>query len=312
MIINVPTYEALNEIALRLYFSAWFNVIWIKPDFKRMYESDPAEDWKQEWEEYVKACQPELQSSCAMVQQSNELALKARICQVSPYLLILRSDTKFSNIPKDFDFAEFRTLDAVELPAAVNSICATKLSDAFIQSYNEIRSLRNRIAHIGDAGRVFTPEELLRLMVQQYHELWKERGWLQDRLEFASRTRSGVLHDNKYTSVHMEVMYEWSIIRAFLSKSEYKKLFGLEKSKRLYLCFDCFENADTRYADLDVSESKTAFLNGDGSSIDCLMCRNTHAVDRVPCKFCKGNVAGVAESDYFGRCHSCGEYQSDE
>lgn len=314
MIINVPTYETLNEIALRLYFSAWFNVIWIKPDFKRIYDSgsDPNEDWKQEWEEYIEACQPEFQSACALVQQSNELALKARICQVSPYLLILRTDTKFSTTPKDVDFAEFRTLDAVELPAAVNSICSSELSDKFIQSYNEIRSLRNRIAHIGDAGRLFTPEELLHLMVQEYHELWKDRSWLHDRLEFASRTRSGVLHDNKYTSAHMEIMHEWSTVRAFLTKSEYKKLFGIEKSKRLYLCFECFENADTRYADLDVSKSKTGFLNSNGSSIECLMCRNTHAVDRVLCKFCKGNVLGVAGSDYFGRCHSCGEYQLEE
>ena len=54
----------------------------------------------------------------------NELALKAKICAVSPYLLLLRSEPKFSAKVRDIDFSEFRTLDAVDLPPVIvgNSI----------------------------------------------------------------------------------------------------------------------------------------------------------------------------------------------
>jgi hypothetical protein len=241
MIINIPSANDLNDVALRLYFSAWDSLMTILWDFDQAFGTNEDENyeegvWGEERSEYLRACQPELQSICTLIQQSNELALKAKVCDVSPYLLLLGNDAKFSTTPKDFDFAEFRTLDAVELPAAVNSLCKDPLSDHFIQTFNLIRSLRNKIAHLGLSGKVFHPHELLHILVSQYSELWKGRLWLHDRVDFASQTRSSFFYDYKYTSPHMHVMHEMPYT---LSRTRRRRIratgldhLGLQRSNR--------------------------------------------------------------------------------
>ncbi|SJM34046.1 hypothetical protein [Mesorhizobium delmotii] len=317
MIVNIPTSGSLDDVALRLYFSAWSSLINMMDDFELAYEVefDPAEDdgWAEERLGYLEACQPELQSICAIIQQSNELALKAKVCKVSPFLLLLKSDPKFSKNRGDIDFSEFRTLDAVDLPSAVNSLCQTPLSDKFIQTYNLIRSLRNTIAHLGGSSKKFEPKELVGILAFQYPELWKDRLWLKDRVEFASQTRTSYFHDYKYSSPHMEVMHELPTTVAVLGKAEFKTLFGEAKSKRRYLCHHCIDAANTRYADLDLDACKTAHLDKDGKSIHCLMCNGTFPVVRKSCEAggCKGDVISGDEGLYPEKCHTCGQDQGD-
>jgi hypothetical protein len=81
---------------------------------------DPSQEgWEDEWNDYLTACQPELQSVCSVISHSNELALKAKICKVSPFLLLIGSDFKFGQSQKDINFSDLRTIDAVDLPGAV-------------------------------------------------------------------------------------------------------------------------------------------------------------------------------------------------
>ena len=84
MIINLPTPQSLDDVALRLYFSAWSSLIGIRSDFDAVFEpgSDPRPSeshWRDEWQEYLQGYQPELQAVSSFVQQSSELALKAKI-----------------------------------------------------------------------------------------------------------------------------------------------------------------------------------------------------------------------------------------
>ena len=111
VIINIPTPESLNDVALRLHFSVWSSLIEIRSEFDMVFPPDfdprtSGNGWKEERAEYIEACQPEFQSVLTLIQQSNELALKARICSVSPFLLLLRNERRFSNAPKDVDFSE--------------------------------------------------------------------------------------------------------------------------------------------------------------------------------------------------------------
>lgn len=317
MIVNIPTPQALDDVALRLYFSAWSSLIRIRLDFDEVFLPDhnprPIKgQWQEEWLEYIERYQPELQAVCSVIQQSNELALKAKICAVSPYLLLLNSDPKFSTTARDIDFSELRTLDAVDLPSSVNSLCATPLSDEYIQAYNEIRSLRNKITHLGHAGQSFQPEDLIDLLVRQYIELWSDRFWLKDRVSFASRTGPAFFHDGKYSSAASEVIYELPLIFAAIKKGAFKKLFGISKTARRYLCHSCVREASTRFYEVNLDESKTAFLK-DNSTIHCLMCGEDYEVKRQNCltESCKGNV--ISESEYSGCdvCHTCGADQQD-
>ena len=311
MITNIPTAEDLNNVALRLYFSAWKSLIDIQPAFEMMYppEADPAiTGWADEWNDYLLACQPELQSVCSIISHSNELALKARICEVSPFLLLIGNDFKFSKSGKDVDFSDFRTIDAVDLPGAVNTICADPLSEQFVQSYNQIRSLRNKIAHLGQAGTSFHPDELIGIMVSQYCELWKNRAWLQDRLFFEAHLT--ILLDDKYVSEPMLVMDELPEVYEKLSPAQFKTLFGHSKRERRYLCHECIYNATTKAGSPDRDRCKTAFLDKAGTFVHCIMCGKDYKVSRSKCvePSCKGTVIAGNDDDYVGQCHTCGRW----
>lgn len=309
MIVNTPTSENMVQLALRLYFGAWAALIRIECDFDMVFPAD-GPDWTDERKEYLEFCQPELQAICTVIQQSNELALKARICEVSPYLLLLNSNPSLSTKQQDIDFTTLRTLDAVDLPAAVNSLCPNRISDKFIQTYNQIRSYRNQIAHLGETTKKFQRNELLHLLIGQYLELWPDRMWLKDRVEFASQTRTAFFHDGRYGSAHAEVFEELEHTFDVLTGAEFKALFGQKKTTRRYRCHSCWYEGTTKWSIPDNESCKTAFLEPDGILLRCLMCGEVSSVTRTECTDvdCKGNVI-AAQGEYAGSCHSCGHSQ---
>ena len=316
MIINIPTADSLNEVALRQYFSAWSSLIDIQSDFRATFfgDADPksvGNEWNEEWAEYLSACQPELQSICALIQQSNELALKAKICEVSPYLLLIRNDTKFRTKHKDVEFSEFKTLDAVELPSAVNSFCQNPLSAKMIGSYHEIRSLRNKIAHLGYLEKKFSPDELLHKLVFQYTEIWNGRSWLKDRVEFQHHTRLAFLQDGRNGSPQADVMYELRKTLVVFTNAEFLRLFGRRKSDRRYLCHVCMDDAKTKWGWPKIDDCKTAFLDKVSKSLHCIMCGGDFKITRTACKManCKSTVIGDNNDSHVGKCHVCNDEQ---
>lgn len=313
MITNVPTSEDMNKLALRLHFGAWSDLLTMEFQFDEVFDPDDELDWSQERAEYFVYCQPELQTICTAIQQSNELALKARVCEVSPYLLLLGSDAPLSTTPKEIDFATLRTLDAVDLPAAVNSVCSKKISGKFIQAYNRVRSYRNQIAHLGATNKEFQPRELLHLLVAQYLELWPERAWLKDRVEFAAQTRTAFFHDGKYASAHSVAMEEVGKTFDVMTGSEFRALFGRRKTTRRYRCLECMDAASTKWFDAHIDGHKTAFVEPNGNALYCIMCAKTVPVVRIKCTVgdCKGNVISK-EGEHAGVCHSCGMVAGDD
>jgi len=311
MIVNLPTEESLNNVALRTYFRAWDLLVAIWVDFGIQFPEGnsfvkPSRIWVDEWSDYLVQSQSDMQSVCSLLQQSMELALKARICAVSPYLLLLDSGLKLSTASKSIEFSGLRTLDAVDLPGAVNTLTDRPVSDDFIQIYARLRALRNKITHLGEASVSLKPVEILRQCIALYLSVWTSRNWLSDRLLFAAQTRSAWLHDGKYTSVHMEVLQEWPLDVELFTNAEFEKLFGKKKSVRRYLCHDCVDAGDTRYAGLQKPGCGTAHLNAEGTKIMCLMCDRDFHVARNRCPECNGNVIGSEDTDWIGRCHTCG------
>lgn len=318
MITNVPTSEGLDRIALRLFFSAWTSLAKVYEDFQithvqyREWKSDwPGESHKEEWSEYVTSCQPDLQSIYTIIQQSQELALKARIANVSPYLLLTLSDSRFSKIPKDIDFSSQRTLDAVDLPGAVNTYCSDTVSEQFVQQYEKIRKQRNQITHLGFLNSQIQPGEVFPILVNQFAELWPQRPWLKERRVFASTSRLGFFHDGSNTSAEMEVMHEWPYTVGMLKPADFKLLFGKAKKTRRYVCPACIWEADRDYADLDKYDCTTAFMSDDKTRISCLMCEKTFLVTKAACTStsCRSGLFCDKEEDDTGYCLSCGARQ---
>jgi hypothetical protein len=307
MIVNVPTAESLHIAARRAFFDTWSLILNVATVFDEVYP--PGDDWTKEKTEYLEACQSELQSALISMQLSNELALKARIAEVSPYLLLFSNDRKLSRKPGDIDFGDLRTIEANDLPNAVNCFCTATLSDAFIQDYDEVRSLRNKIVHLGSVDRHFNPDDLLARMVRQFAELWPDRLWLVERLKCATQGRYAFFHDGKYASAEGEVYAELEETFARIGKGQFKQLIGFEKSARRYVCPLCISNSEVRKAGLDPSTCRTAFLLSDRTTVRCSMCANNFKIARTKCTHskCKGDVTYHANDDA-PMCLTCGDY----
>jgi hypothetical protein len=88
MLKNIPTSDGMEQVSLRLYFTAWRYVNDILRDLLHVEAGDDT----REKDEFLARAQPDLQLSYTLIQQSQEIALKAKICAVSPFLLFLGSD----------------------------------------------------------------------------------------------------------------------------------------------------------------------------------------------------------------------------
>ncbi len=242
------------------------------------------------------------------MQQASELALKARVAEISPYLLI-GGAPKLSSKPNDIDFADFRSLDAHDLPAAVNSFSRETLSDLFLQDYKEMRGLRNKVVHLGSVDRHFNPDDLLARMARQFTELWPGRRWLVERLSHAKRGRYAFFHDGKYSSAEGEVFAELEDTFSHFGKAQFKQLIGFEKGARRYLCPTCLYNSEARNAGLDLTTCRTAFLSPDRANVTCAMCEGEFKITRTECADtdCKGDVSHEAPDDA-PFCLTCGHY----
>jgi hypothetical protein len=190
MLKNIPTYDSMEEDSLRLYFTAWVHVCDTLIDLRHVEAGDDPN----EKDEFLERAQPDLQRSYTLIQQSQEIALKAKICAVSPFLLFLASD--FRNWPKsDADCAQLRTLDASHLVRVVNTICSRGISSRFEDLYQQIRGRRNTIQHLGTLNDILDPRDLLDILVTQYEELYQGRVWFRERLNYENQTRLSMFVD---------------------------------------------------------------------------------------------------------------------
>ena len=88
MIENIPESSDFDRAAKASFFSAWNELMHTLADFDRAFHpgEDPESDWAEEREEYFEHCQAEFEKIISQAAQANELALKSRLCEVSPFL----------------------------------------------------------------------------------------------------------------------------------------------------------------------------------------------------------------------------------
>ena len=105
----------------------------------------------------------EINNALTLLQQSLEIFLKSMIAKVSPFLLIGGEPRQWPTPAKtgNVDFSDFRTIDATDLCRVVNTVSDTKLSNSFVQLYNDIRVRRNKIAHLNTGSLVLEASNVL-------------------------------------------------------------------------------------------------------------------------------------------------------
>jgi hypothetical protein len=312
MIINLPTADALDTTAVKLYFRAWHGIVGMLHGFDQSFEG-PVSNWvkpeddayAEERADYLNGAQEDLHATLSIIQQSNELALKARIAAVSPNRLLLNNDVEFSAAGKDTEFASLRTLDAVDLPKAVSTLTKTPVSAAYVQHYGELRIQRNKYAHLGDTSIVLDPIKMCSAMIDQYLELWPERPWMRDRVE-ATHGREGFF-DGKHWSCRQEIMFLLDYDRALIPAEGFKKLFSVKKAAVKFGCHQCQDEWAVSRNGPGLAEAPTAFYDSKKKAMHCLICDADFAAVTRACDACDGKFAAVADAEYgAGQCFSCG------
>lgn len=312
MIINLPAPRALDATALKLFFRAWQGIVLALRDFDEMHDGsigdwfDSTEDlYAEERAQYIEEAQEDFHALASMSQQANELALKARIASVSPYLLLLNSDVKLKNGSEPIEFASLRTLDAVDLPKAVNTLTPTPVSESYQQRYSEMRIQRNRYSHLGDTSAVLDPITLCATLTEQYLELWPDGAWLLDRIA-STYGREGFFQ-GKHWSPLQEILHLTDYDRALIPPATFKKLFTVKKADVRFGCFTCQDDWAVSRDGPGIVEAPTAYYDSETKAMHCLACEADFETVSRDCDECDGPFAAPdAAENGAGRCFSCG------
>jgi hypothetical protein len=288
LITEIPTAQHYSGTSLGHLHLAWDITLGVLDE----WESALVEDWDTDGEAaklYWEQVQPRLANAFVLVQQAQELNIKARIAQTSPFLLLARDPRDWPRgcDKQDTPFAAFRTVDAADLIRLHNTVSSPRLSDAFITLYESVRQRRNVLMHHGHAGAHIEPIEILRLTLETHRHLFDGK-WGPARAVYWDSGSIATIYTNKHT--HDAALSEFEAIIGLLSPAELKTYFGYDKRQRHYLCPECIAMARDVRAPLGQLRSR----NKAERKLYCFLCDADLDVERVRCseKKCKSDVIG--------------------
>lgn len=284
---DVPNHEDFLHIGsdhLQLAWNQVTDLLTDIDDISDVYDEEAIND-------YWNASRRVLLTALTTAQQGIELTLKGYIAQVSPYLLIHNpaGTLPSSSIESDVPFAEFKTIAAQDLVKMVTVFTDKCLSAPFQARFEELRNTRNKIMHSIGKGISVEPAQLLETILEVHLELFPDRRWPSDRMQFLDRSPWAHLVGVDFN--RNRVCWELEIVLDFLAPSKAKKFFGIDKKQRRYFCPSCLleANRDVEFRHrLAVLTPKSPKATG----LYCFICNDTFSVTRQRCdkSGCKGNV----------------------
>lgn len=213
MITGVPSFAELSETAANWMNLAWSLTIECLSDVEqwRRFQKDGGLDsdalLRQEAKQ-IRAQRYRITNGFSLHQQSLELFLKARIAEVSPFLLI-SGDQRTWPKPKpneNLDFTELRTIDATELCKVVNTVSAAPVSSDFVKLFDDLRKQRNKIIHLGTGNVVFQSTAILANILTTHKELFPNELWQQFRTSICNRDHLRMMTTLIMTSIFRTIV----------------------------------------------------------------------------------------------------------
>jgi hypothetical protein len=285
MIVGVPDHHLLRETAI-----GWMNLAWDTAidearsfqDVEFLYEGIEQEHGADVAQTAIakhwRAKQLALNNAFSLLQQSLEIALKARIAEVSPFLLIA-GDPRSWPKPKDgsnlIDFSSFRTIDAVQLCGAVNTVSAVSLSKEFAEFYDRLRQSRNKIAHLNASAIIIEVKSLLVDILTAQKHLFPDVRWTTFRYEYLRSTeqyddKDNLFSGDDYTSDVMAS--ESNTALQALDSQCLKQFYFFDNSKNAYRCPHCLEGRNE-------SDDEREFVQFAGpDNMQCIVCLSSYSV----------------------------------
>lgn len=305
MIENIPTHEDFYKTGRELLDLSWDMIakLLVNLDDAEYYGIDPEEVS----EEYWSLAHRQLTTSFAITQQGIEFLIKGHICEISPYLLISDSPTKwpspYEGVP--IDFSKFRTIDAQDLIRVHDTFSAVNFDSEFVSKFNELRESRNVIMHSISTSLDVQVGEVIDSLLYMHNSLFPDESWAKVRKQALESSPNSELGSVDYLS--NEVSRELSIIVNLLPPSKVKSYFKIDKKMRAYFCPDCYYEAN-HDVDFDYKLARLVSKEESCEEIYCPICDRQYEVSREKCtndeEGCPGNVI----SDVYGMCLTCGQH----
>lgn len=300
VIIEVPTADEFHAAGLNLLHLAWGNAL--APIFDMELVGDYAASGEVQIEEFWAVAQPNLANALSLIQQSMELALKARIAQVSPYLLLSRDPKSW---PGGADtgpvpFSDFHTLDAADLVKVHNTVVAAPLGDDFRQFFDDVRRERNALMH-SVPRRSYEASNLVRMLLRAVEYLYGPEPWTKQLLLHEIHTTKAYVGNTSEGAEYNAVMRQVDAAIRVLTTADARHFFGFDKRRRAYICPSCRGNADRHLTEDWEHLAQLRSKEKDETRLWCAVCRQEQGVERARCRMpdCRGNVVGA------GSCLTC-------
>lgn len=306
MITNIPTPADYYTSGKELLNFAWDTTasLLIEFDQANYYGYGDAEISEAYWA----AAKRTLTTAMTIVQQAVELIIKGRIVEVSPYLLISDSPSRWPSPYEGsaIDFELFRTIDAQDLIRVHDTFSHATFDANFVEKFHNLRAVRNVVMHSAGKNVSVRVAEIIENALYMHKYLFPGESWFRIRREFLRRAPGSHLGADEFAT--NTTCWEASIVVKLLPPAQVESYLGIDKKQRLYLCPGCLDDANTDGG----FEHKLAVLrpkSPDSTNLYCPVCDQTHSVFRKDCteEDCLGNV--IAEEN--GRCLTCSSWQSE-
>jgi hypothetical protein len=301
MITNLPTATDFYKSGKELFNFAWSATSDLLTQFDQAdyYGYDKTEVSDKYWS----AARRTLTTSLTVIQQGVELALKGKISEISPYLLISDPPARWPS-PYDgnpIDFSQFRTVDAQDLVKIIDTFSPTQLSPEFSVRYHSLRERRNAIMHSVGSSVSVEVAEVVEATLYMHKALFPSENWATVRREFLENSPDSELGSGEYAT--NRACWEFSIVRDMLSPAQWLAFTNVDKKQRAYLCPKCLDDANTD-AGFNFKLAVLRPKSPTATRLYCPVCNAEHEVVREKCgqQGCPGNVI----SEDTGSCLTCG------
>ncbi len=289
MIKDIPKSDDFQHSGLAYLNLAWQTAI----DLAISLDESDCDEWDSEGivpNEYWEAAQRPLATAISLLQQGVEFLIKARIAEVSPYLLIDGSPRDWPRRCDQADtvFASFKTLDAQHLIRAHDTICTPRLPSNFISTYEDLRTRRNTIMHTVDPSLRLSATEVLLNVLEVSDTFIGKQLWTSRRANAIRQQPNSFAYwgDSSQAILARECLYLIDVLKP----AHLRRFFGFNPKQRRYYCYNCQMAASDW--DLDVTTAQLKPNKPESTSVYCFVCRKQSNVVREICSHsdCRGNV----------------------
>lgn len=285
MITDVPTADDFQQAAVGFLNLAWDAAYELVRHSFYFHEGDY---WGDEEQEYWSSAQRPLATALALTQQGIELLLKARIAEVSPFLL-LDSGWCRGHDKTDTPYSDFRTIDFQDLIRAHDSVQSDRLPDDFKNRVNALRKVRNSVFHTVDKRLRLTATDVLFAILDAVHYLVHPQQWIAIRRSAISASPTSSMDEDFHDGM---LAQEVALIVDLFPHADVFRFLGLNKKQRRHLCYSCHRSSMDFNNPLECRFAVLRPNTAESTKLFCVVCNKETEVRRSSCSEaeCKGNV----------------------